>query len=113
MLQTQSLERVLRKQVEVCKTLSNLHRLRILHELRGREKTVGELSAATGLRQANVSQHLALMRHSNIVVERRVGNSVFYRVKDDRIMEACDLMRTILLDQVSEDSKLVRATRRN
>jgi DNA-binding transcriptional ArsR family regulator len=107
------LEHVLRKQAEVCKALGNLHRLHILHELRGGEKTVSELSAATGLRQANVSQHLALMRHSSVVVERRMGNFAFYRVRDDRIMDACDLMQRVLLDVASEDSKLVRAARRS
>lgn len=83
-----------------------------MHELRDGEKTVSELSAATGLRQANVSQHLALMRHRKVVVERRVGNSVFYHVSDKRIIDACDLMQAVLLDQASEDSKLVRLARR-
>lgn len=77
--------------------------------MHGGEKTVSELSAATGLRQANVSQHLALMRHTGVVVERRMGNSVFYRITDEPIIDACDLMRRVLLDQVTEASKLVRA----
>ena len=92
--------------------LSNSHRLRILHELRGGEKTVSELTENTGLRQANVSQHLALMRHVRLVVERRVGNSVFYRVADERIIDACDLMHVVLLGQVNEDSKLLRTAKR-
>jgi DNA-binding transcriptional ArsR family regulator len=48
-----------------------------------------------------------------MVVERRVGNSVFYRLKDERLMEACDVMRRVLLDEMSEDSKLIRAARRS
>jgi DNA-binding transcriptional ArsR family regulator len=102
-------ERVLQLQAEICKVLSNPKRLRIMHELRGGEKTVGELVASTGMRQANVSQHLALMRLRNIVVERRVGNSVYYRISDKRINTACDTMQSVLLDQASADSKLVRS----
>jgi DNA-binding transcriptional ArsR family regulator len=79
----------------------------MLYELREGEKTVGELSTATGLRQANASQHLALMRHSRVVVERRVGNSVFYSIVDKRISEACDLIKAVLLDQMRKDSKLI------
>ncbi len=101
-------KQVLRLQSEICKTLSHPKRLEILHELRDGEKTVGELCAATGLRQANVSQHLALMRHHKMVVERRVGNAVFYRVADKRINKACDIMREVLIHRASEDSKLVR-----
>lgn len=70
--------------------------------------TVGQLAAATGLRQANVSQHLALMRHRKIVIEKRTGNTVSYRIVDNRINKACDIMRAVLLDQASEDSKLVQ-----
>jgi ArsR family transcriptional regulator len=101
-------KRVLQLQSEICKILSNPKRLEILHELRSGEMTVNELASSTGLRQANVSQHLALMRHRKIVIERRVGNTVFYRIADRRINEACDVMQTVLIDQVSADSKLVK-----
>lgn len=70
--------------------------------------TVGELTITTGIRQANVSQHLALMRLRKMVVERRVGNTVFYKISDRRINTACDIMRDFLVDQASADSKLVR-----
>ncbi len=62
---------------------------------------MGELASSTALKQANVSQHLALMRHRMIVVERRVGNTVFYRISDRRINEACDIMQQVLLTQVA------------
>jgi len=103
-----TVQRVLQLQSEICKILSNPKRLEILHELRGGEKTVSELASSTALKQANVSQHLALMRHRMIVVERRVGNTVFYRISDRRINEACDIMQQVLLTQASENSKLVR-----
>ena len=101
-------QRILQLQSEICKILSNPKRMLILHELRGGERTVGELASSTGLRQANVSQHLALMRQGKMVVERRVGNTVFYRISDQRINTACDIMQNVLLDQASADSKLVR-----
>jgi ArsR family transcriptional regulator len=99
-------KQVLRMQSEICKTLSNPRRLEIMHELRDGEKTVGELCEATGLRQANVSQHLALMRHRKMVIERRAGNAVYYRIVDKRITKACDIMRDVLIHQASESSKL-------
>lgn len=101
-------KQVLRRQSEICKTLANPKRLEILHELRDGEKSVSELCLATGLRQATVSQHLAIMRHRKIVVERRAGNVVLYRILDKRINKACDIMREVLIHQASEDSKLVQ-----
>jgi ArsR family transcriptional regulator len=101
-------QRILQLQAGICKVLSNPKRLLMLHELRNGEKTVNELAESTGLRQANVSQHLALMRLRKMVTERRVGNTVFYRISDKRINNACDIMQSVLLDQASADSKLVR-----
>jgi DNA-binding transcriptional ArsR family regulator len=102
-------QRVLQLQSEICKVLSNPKRLQILHELRTGEKTVNELAESTEMRQANASQHLALMRHRKIVIERRVGNTVFYRIADKRINSACDIMQSVLVDQAGADSKLVRS----
>lgn len=101
-------QRVLHLQAGICKVLSNPKRLQILHELRSGEKTVNELAESIGVRQANVSQHLALMRLRKMVTERRVANTVFYRIADKRINNACDIMQSVLLDQASADSKLVR-----
>jgi DNA-binding transcriptional ArsR family regulator len=101
--------RILELQAGICKVLSSSKRLQIMHELRSGEKTVGELATLTGMRQANVSQHLALMRLRDVVVERRVGNAVFYKISDKRINEACDIMRSVLLDQAAADSKLARS----
>jgi DNA-binding transcriptional ArsR family regulator len=95
-------------QSEICKILSNPKRLQILHELRGGERSVGELASSMRIRQANVSQHLGLMRHRKMVIERRVGNTVYYRIADHRINTACDIMQNVLLDQANADSKLVR-----
>lgn len=101
-------QRILELQSEVLKVLSNPKRLEILHELRKGERTVSELTSSTAMRQANVSQHLALMRHRNIVIERRAGNVVYYRISDRRINDACDLMQAFLLDRALADSRLVK-----
>ena len=101
-------QRIFKLQSEICKMLSNPKRLQILHSLRDGEKTVSDLCVSTGLKQANVSQHLALMRQRNMVTERRAGNMVFYKISDERINKACDIMREVMLDQMSEDSKLVQ-----
>jgi len=101
-------KQVLRRQSEICKSLANPKRLEILHELRDGEKSVSELCLATGLRQATVSQHLAIMRHRKMVIERRAGNTVLYKIVDKRINKACDIMREVLIHQASEDSKLAQ-----
>ena len=71
------------------------------------ERAKTELVAATGLRQANVSQHLTLLRQRGIVTTRRAGTTVHYALAYPEILEACAITRTILLKQLEATSVLV------
>ncbi len=61
--------------------MSSPHRLRILCLLIEGEMSVGELAETTKMRQATVSQHLALLRAHKIVATRREGTTVFYSIE--------------------------------
>jgi ArsR family transcriptional regulator len=52
--------------------------------------------------QANVSQHLSVLRAKNILVNRKAGNQVFYAVRDPLIIEVLDLMRRYFHAHMSE-----------
>ena len=100
------LAHLLRLQAEICKTLADSKRLMILHELRGGEKAVGQLVVELGLPQANVSQHLAILRERGIVTARREGTNVYYSLASPKIAEACDLVREVLVDQLAQNQAL-------
>ena len=86
-------------QAEICKTLTNPKRIEILNALRTDERTVTELVNALGASKANVSQHLAVMRHKGILTTRREGVNIFYRVANPKVIEACSLMKEVLFEQ--------------
>lgn len=71
------------------KVLSEPLRLRLLQELEGGERTVGELVAATGKTQTNVSRHLRSLADAGILARHKEGVSVFYRIADPMIFELC------------------------
>lgn len=96
-----------RLQSEICKTLADPKRLMILHELRGGEMSVGQIVSRLGLPQANVSQHLAIMRERGIVTTRREGTSIYYSMASRKIGEACDLVRQVLEEQLKGNRILV------
>jgi DNA-binding transcriptional ArsR family regulator len=58
-------------QAEICKTLTNPKRIEILNALKTDERTVTDLVNILGASKANVSQHLAVMRHKGILITRR------------------------------------------
>jgi DNA-binding transcriptional ArsR family regulator len=63
-------------QAEICKTMADPKRLMMVEELRNGELSVGELGARLGLPQANVSQHLSILRKRGIVATRRKGTTI-------------------------------------
>lgn len=93
---------------DICRILSNSKRLEILNTLRDKEMSVGELKNLTGLAKANLSQHLAVLRHRKIVTTRREGVSIYYRIANLKVIKACDLMREVLHEQLVDDGKLAK-----
>jgi ArsR family transcriptional regulator len=83
-------------QAETLRTLAHPRRLEILHELAAEPSTVGRLADRIGLTQPNVSQHLALMRNSGVVIAERQGREIRYRLADEDVLRACALMRQAL-----------------
>jgi DNA-binding transcriptional ArsR family regulator len=97
---------VLMLQAELCKSLSDAKRLRIIQELRGGEKAVSELAAILGLKQSNTSQHLAVLRRIGVITPRKEGNAVYYHLADAKIAEACDLVHGVIADQLRRSERL-------
>jgi len=102
---------LLQRHAELCQTLASPVRLEILNLLRDGERRVNELAEQTELNQANVSQHLAVLRTKGIVATRREGTNVYYRVTNPKMIRACDLIREVLAEQADEHVELARAAR--
>ncbi len=96
-------------QAALCGTMSNATRLRIVHALRDRPLCVKELAQALRVDSSKVSQHLAVLKSSGIVVGRRRGSEVLYQITNRKIGRICDLMREVLAEQAKERSFLVEA----
>ena len=90
-----------------CKTLANPTRLIIVTALEKRDMTVGELSELVELPIANISQHLKLLRDKDIVTFRKDGQKVYYSLSDPRLIEACDKIRSIIIDLYKKRGKII------
>ena len=101
MMEIQNTE-IFRLHAEFCSTLANPTRLMILALLAKREMSVGEIADVIGVTMSNISQNLAPLRSKNIVKSRKEGQMVFYNLVDPRLMEACLLIRTVLLENLKK-----------
>ncbi|MBI4277906.1 MAG: helix-turn-helix transcriptional regulator [Armatimonadetes bacterium] len=104
--------RLFEMHAQVCQALANSKRLEILDALRHGERSVGELTEVLDIRKANVSQHLAVLRAKGIVVARRDGQTIYYRLATPKVVQACELMREVLLEHLTRSGQLVKAARR-
>jgi DNA-binding transcriptional ArsR family regulator len=91
--QTSELDR--RRFAAVGRALADPKRLCVLESLATGELSVGDLSNRVGCQIPNMSQHLAVLRSAGLVTTRREGSTVFYRLTDERVLEAYRLIQTI------------------
>jgi ArsR family transcriptional regulator len=99
-------KRIFQLHAELCKTLANPTRLEILSLLRDGKKSVNELAALTGVRQATISQHLAVLRQRGVVSTKREGMNVFYEVANPKVTVACNIIREVLFEYLQDMQRI-------
>ena len=87
---------------EMCKVFSNPTRLEILNLLRDKELSVTELIEKTKLSQANISQHLSIMKFKGIVISTRHGKKIYYKLTTPKIIKAFDIIREVLTERLKK-----------
>ena len=91
----------------VCGGLGNPNRILILYLLADHPHNVTELTGALHITQPTVSNHLKILRDCGLVLTRREGTTVYYSLADPRIIEALDILRTILADLLTRQVNLI------
>jgi len=74
-------------------------RLKILQALCVRPLAVGEIVAATGATQSNISKHLSLMSSAGIITRHKDGQFVYYGMSNPLTLKLCELVHKELLKQ--------------
>jgi DNA-binding transcriptional ArsR family regulator len=106
---TAALQPLFRIHAELCKALANEHRQAILHAIGEGEKCVGDLAAEIGISVHNVSQHLRVLKERGMVVSRKEGQTVYYRITNQKFVQACALIRQALVEQHLAQSESLQA----
>jgi DNA-binding transcriptional ArsR family regulator len=87
---------------DIFQALAHPTRIAILELLGKGELSAGALMERLGMEQANVSQHLAVLRSEQIVANRKAANQVFYSIRDPIIIKVLQLMRTYFQNRLKE-----------
>jgi ArsR family transcriptional regulator len=96
-----------RFKADIFQALAHPTRLAIIENLEQGELSAGELQEKLSVEQANLSQHLAVLRTKQLVVNRKAGNQVFYSVRDPIILKVLALMRRYFYTHLQEAMELL------
>lgn len=92
----------------IFQALANPTRIAIVELLRDEgEVSVARIHESLGIEQANASQHLAVLRNKCIVLARKEGNQVFYRLRDKVLGQVLDLLRKYFASQLAEATEML------
>jgi DNA-binding transcriptional ArsR family regulator len=91
----------------LCKALNDPKRLMVLYALADGPHSVGALAGAIEASQANVSQHLALLRDRGLVDTERRGNRIIYSLRYPQVVAAVDQLRGVLAQELTRRRDLV------
>jgi|SRR5512135_495587 ArsR family transcriptional regulator len=92
---------------EICQALADPIRILLLYQLADRPQSVGDLGERLEINQPTVSRHLKVLRERGMVTTERHGTTVMYSLADHRVIEALDLMRGVMTDNLDRKRALV------
>jgi ArsR family transcriptional regulator len=95
---------------QICQALADPKRIALLYTLDRGPQCVTDLAEALDAPQPTVSYHLKVLRERGLAVAQPEGTTVYYSLADRRIIEALDLLRSMLADILAEQADLMRET---
>jgi ArsR family transcriptional regulator len=102
-----------RLHAQVCSALSDPSRILILYLLEEKSQNVTELMNNLELSQPSVSRHLKVLRERNMVTSTRDGQTIVYSLRDQRVIQALDLLREMMADTLQSQADLARRAQTN
>ena len=98
-------------EADFCSALSDPTRILMLYALSDKSLNVTELTNELGLNQSTASRHLKVLRERGLVQTVRTGTTITYHLSDQRLIQALDILRSILRDRLTQRASLINETK--
>ena len=107
-------EEVHQLHAHLCSGLADPARILILYSLAQKSCHVNELSEELKIPQPTVSRHLKTLRERGLVTSQRDAQYIHYKLADKRVIDALDILRAIMADNLKEQAQIaIAATEAN
>ena len=80
-------------QASLCSVFGNTQRVLIAWTLGKDEVSVSEIAARLDISLQNASQHLRLMKDKGVLLSRRDGQTIYYRIAENSLLASCPIMQ--------------------
>jgi DNA-binding transcriptional ArsR family regulator len=94
-------------EADLCFALADPTRILILYALDEQARNVTELINEIGSTQPTTSRHLKILRERGLVQTIRQGTTITYQLADRRLIQALDLLRSVLRDRITHNATLM------
>lgn len=107
-MNSQLLQEIDMLHASICEALADPKRIAILYVLRDEPMTVNEMAKQLAVPQATMSRHLKILRERRLLRARREGMNVYYALTNRKVLDALDLLRQVLNENLVFDATLAR-----
>lgn len=97
----------------ICKALGHAIRIEIIDTLQNNELSFSDLLEKIGGAKSSLSQHLSSMSHKGILVQRKEGLNVFYKLSSEKVAIACRIMREVLIENLNKQHQIINNFQNN
>ncbi len=92
----------------ICSAISKPNRILLLYAIEEKPRNVNGLAEAVEISQPAASRHLKVLKERGLIQANRAGSSVIYTLTDDRLIQALDLLREVMFDQMAHRVNLLK-----
>ncbi len=100
-------QEVSQMEADLCSAFADPTRILILYALDEKPRNVGELATELQIPQPSVSRHLKVLRDRGLVNGVRQGTNVQYQLVDKRLIQALDILRSLMRDRIAYRANLI------
>lgn len=97
----------------ICSAISEPNRILLIYAVADKPQNVNNLAEIVGISQSAASRHLKVLRERGLIQAQRNGTQVIYSLTDERFIHALDLLREVMLDQLSQQADLIKQNQSN
>lgn len=92
----------------ICKALAHPVRIEVIDILQNKEMNFGELLEKIGGPKSNLSQHLSSMTTKGILIQRKKGLNVYYKLSSRKVSIACGIMKEVLIENLEKQNEILK-----